>query len=73
MTGATCSTCGAPIIWAHTTKGKRIPLDAKPHPDGNVMLTGGGTAVVAGKSQNGARRYMPHHATCSHPVRRGRR
>jgi hypothetical protein len=34
------ATCQAPIIWAVTAgRGKRMPVDANPTPDGNVMLT----------------------------------
>ncbi|KKK70334.1 hypothetical protein LCGC14_2925040 [marine sediment metagenome] len=28
--GATCSSCGADIVWGKTKAGKRIPLDAAP-------------------------------------------
>jgi hypothetical protein len=35
----TCKSCGAPIIWACTCKGKAMPVDAEPNPEGNVMLT----------------------------------
>ncbi len=44
-----CRSCRAPIVWAETTQGRRIPLDAEdmggwkaptPAPDGNVMATG---------------------------------
>lgn len=39
---ATCrdSDCGARIIWAITSKGKRMPVDADPAPDGTVLLAG---------------------------------
>lgn len=33
-----CRTCGAEIFWAITTEGHRIPLDAAPVPDGNIVL-----------------------------------
>jgi hypothetical protein len=33
-----CSSCHQPIIWAITTKAKRMPIDAEPQPDGNVAL-----------------------------------
>lgn len=29
---AECSSCGAPILWAWTRKGARLPLDASPDP-----------------------------------------
>ena len=28
----TCNRCGADIIWTTTEKGKRMPVDAEPHP-----------------------------------------
>lgn len=39
---AHCSaaSCGAPIIWAHTEKGSRMPLDAQPSMAGSVLLYG---------------------------------
>lgn len=34
-----CRSCGAPIIWAITERGKRIPLDAEPNnAKGNMIL-----------------------------------
>lgn len=29
-----CKSCGAEILWVETEKGKQMPLDAKPSPDG---------------------------------------
>lgn len=29
-----CRTCNAPIEWVITERGKRMPIDANPHPDG---------------------------------------
>lgn len=34
-----CASCGAPITWAITPAGKRMPVDAEPTPNGNVELT----------------------------------
>lgn len=36
-----CASCGAPIEWATTEKGKRIPLDEGEFADGNLALVGG--------------------------------
>ena len=61
----TCLSCGAPIIWAHTRNGARMPIDAESTPDGNVVvtMTGNGTTCEVFKDpQPGAR--LPHHATC---------
>lgn len=36
---STCSSCHAPIVWAETTTGKRMPVDQKPdHVNGNVEI-----------------------------------
>jgi hypothetical protein len=71
-----CRSCGAPILWAVTTGGKPIPLDAEPDAGGNVLMTGArvGTArgfapevrVEAGPPlfPDDSPRFMPHHATC---------
>lgn len=61
-----CRSCGAPIIWAKTKSGKRIPLNADPDPAGNVMLEDG-IAVVLGKGAAPGptvRRYTSHFANC---------
>ncbi|MFI6819751.1 hypothetical protein ACIBJE_02215 [Micromonospora sp. NPDC050187] len=34
----TCRSCPAQIIWAVTERGKPMPVDAEPTPDGNVLL-----------------------------------
>lgn len=33
-----CETCGAPIRFTRTLKGKAMPLDAEPRDDGNIIL-----------------------------------
>lgn len=33
-----CKSCGAPILWAITEAGKRMPLDYDEHEGGNVFL-----------------------------------
>jgi Holliday junction resolvasome RuvABC endonuclease subunit len=35
---AKCRSCGAPIEWALTEKGRPIPIDVQPVPDGNILL-----------------------------------
>lgn len=64
---ARCSTCGAPVLWAKTSKGKPIPLDLEPRVDGNIVLERG-VALVLGpleRLQRGAEtRYVSHFATC---------
>jgi hypothetical protein len=34
-----CGSCGAPIRWAVTVNGKRMPVDDQPVPDGNIVLS----------------------------------
>lgn len=34
-----CKSCEAPVIWAETTAGKMMPVDAEPSDQGNVELT----------------------------------
>lgn len=66
---ATCKSCGAEIVWAKTPAGKSMPLDADPHPDGNVSLTPGGALVlpadlVESGKKIGSKRYRSHFASC---------
>jgi hypothetical protein len=71
---STCRSCGAGIVWAVTAKGKRMPVDAEPHPDGNVTTVpngaGRGTllALVHPPGQQpldaDEPRYRSHFATC---------
>lgn len=70
-----CRSCGAPIRWAVTATGKRIPLDPEPVDGGNVLLHepidgGESIATVVGKAPapslfgDDAPRYVSHFATC---------
>jgi hypothetical protein len=62
---STCRSCGAPIVWARTVRGKMIPLNSAPDPAGNMVLVGPGQAEqVTGERLPLEDRYMPHHATC---------
>lgn len=56
-----CRSCDAPIEWAYTPKGSRIPLDPGSHPDGNINVGPDGIARVVGPG-NGVR--ISHFATC---------
>lgn len=60
---AKCRSCGADIIWARTSSGRNIPVDADPTPDGNVELTGTTVVVHPGPVPDLELR-MAHHATC---------
>lgn len=65
-----CRSCKAPIIWALTPRGKRIPLE--PNPNGNIVLdripfTGdlGATFLHPGQTVDEDHiRYVAHFATC---------
>lgn len=39
-----CNSCEAPILWAITAKGRRIPLDPHPRDDGNMRICEDGIA-----------------------------
>jgi hypothetical protein len=58
---AHCSSCGAPIEWVKTTKGRNMPLDLRSRPNGNVTVREDGRAVV-GATGSGNR--VSHFATC---------
>lgn len=74
---AECVACKAPIFFALSSKGKRMPIDAAERPDGNVILDGEGPdpvtrqpiprAVVLGKADTplgDPPRYVSHFVTC---------
>ena len=54
-----CRGCGAPIIFAVTEKGRQMPLDAEPTPDGewSVADTGDLIRAVSGG-------HKTHFETC---------
>lgn len=69
-----CRSCDAPIVWALTTTGKRIPLDADPDDldrpgrfdDGNLRFVGANPAVIEAR-KGGAQGEFPHrshYVTC---------
>ena len=67
MKKANCKSCGAAILWAQTPKGKWIPLDAEPSPEGQMFINCIGLAARLSAEELTAfleNRYMPHHATC---------
>lgn len=65
-----CKSCNAPIEFARTTKGSRIPLDVASHPKANIVVDELGIARVVGEG-NGVR--ISHFATCTDPKRFRRR
>ena len=74
---AVCTACGAPMRWAYTENGKRIPLDIDPNTgelatvnNGNLALTGedrtvaGQTLPVVAYVKAGTGPHITHFATC---------
>lgn len=70
-----CRSCGAPVIWTVTHKGKWMPVDAAPVEGGNIRLRSeaDGDRVIAeypGREHPGLfddadrARYVSHFATC---------
>lgn len=64
-----CRSCDAPIVWALTVKGARMPLDPGLHPDGNLAVGPDGIARVT--EHRPARRS--HFVSCPDADRHRRR
>ena len=60
-----CTTCGADVLFAVTTNGKRMPIDADPVPDGNLIVNDGRVRVAteADLGRHGPR-FRSHFASC---------
>lgn len=69
---AKCRSCQAPVRWVITAKGKRMPMDPTPVPDGNLWIDHieGGMPVVNAVltpdqvPPNVVFRYVSHFVTC---------
>lgn len=63
---ARCKSCGAQVVWAVTSTGKRMPVDVEPAAMGNVLLeartVGAPLAVVWAGPVAGGR--LSHFSTC---------
>lgn len=79
-----CRSCAAPIAWAVTVKGRRMPLDRDPVADGNVTVDGPldgpsppmATVHPAGQvplDDGDGARYVSHFATCPNAGQHRRR
>lgn len=75
-----CRACDAPMLWAVTAAGKRMPLDPRPAPNGNVFFRADGRVGVVGSAALRRMRaaeagalagdmYVAHFATCSERAR----
>jgi hypothetical protein len=66
----TCRSCDAPIEWAITTKGSRIPLDVGLHDDGNIDVVDGIAHVVpVAGTYDAPPRRRSHFVTCPDAAR----
>lgn len=70
---AVCRSCGAPVRWVETERGKPMPIDVDPVANGNIVVRlsdvrRGEVAVVIGPlealSLTTEARYVSHFATC---------
>lgn len=66
-----CVSCGAALRWGVTGTGKRMPVDAQPSVDGNLVLDRGAIYVLAGERLVAWRAenrplYTSHFVTCPH-------
>lgn len=64
-----CRSCGAPILWATTASGRKMPVDAEPVADGTLVLRerdGEVFVVVAANAESNVvgPRHRAHFATC---------
>lgn len=67
-----CRSCKDPIVWVEWPKtGKRMPIDALPVPDGDVVVTHrkSENKLIAEKfhparHEKGRKRYVSHFTTC---------
>ena len=69
-----CRSCNAPIVWAITEKGRRMPVDAKPSAAGNLLLDherGEWRAIVVKNDDTAAENelHTSHFATCPNAAR----
>lgn len=70
MSGATCKSCGAPIRFVKTPKGKWMPVDPQrvttEDIDGDTIVTDDGE-ILKGKEAASTVGYVPHWLTCVSP------
>lgn len=64
---ARCASCGVRIFWARGANGRAMPIDALPHPSGNIWIDDEGNAHVRAKGEEapaGKDRFVSHFSTC---------
>lgn len=69
---ATCRSCEAPIFWARTAKGKAMPVNTKPDPNGKLVVRNEECRWAKPTDPAGLR-YTSHYATCTYPDRHRKR
>lgn len=68
----TCRSCKADIVWTRTPKGKNMPIDSTPVPDGDWMLEEGEdgkpnavhASNIHGALEGDMARYQSHFKSC---------
>jgi hypothetical protein len=62
-----CRSCREPIFWTVTEKGKNMPVDAEPDPEGKFVLEDEDAEKPRALYRPEAKgeRYTAHFATCS--------
>jgi hypothetical protein len=65
-----CASCSASILWIRTPKGKAMPLDATPNPNGNVVIRDGLAVVLnlAELETTTERKWLAHWASCPNAI-----
>lgn len=67
---AECRSCGAPIVWATTEKGKKMPVDTEPVSDGKFILeeedddSARKALFIGDRDPYSGPRYSSHFSTC---------
>ena len=69
-----CSSCQAQIYIVDTELGKRMPIDAKPRDDGNIIFIDKKAHVLhkGEEAPDGKLRWVSHFATCTKPKKHRR-
>ena len=61
-----CRSCGADVEWVQTEAGKRMPVDAEPVANGNIVKVRGNLIRYLGKGEVfTGDRWVSHFATCA--------
>jgi hypothetical protein len=70
MIQSKCRSCGAPVLWLKTMRGKTMPVDAEPHPAGTIDVHEGVAYMVPGDVPvPGRPLYRSHFVTCPEAAR----